>query len=229
VLFRSWLCTVRPDIDFAVKELSRAVQLPTEEDLAKMKHLLRYLKKTKHLSLQLKPTHTLSNYQTAAIEINSYGDTVWAGCRMTRKSTTGCVVQVLGCTVMHCSRAQATVALSFCEAECYGTGTALSEGLFTKSLILETGLGRPQLSTYTDSSSGKQFSLKSGLSPKLKHVQIRLLWIQDCFNANDSKLCKIHTSLNLGDLGTKYLGTEQLNKLIALCGMVDTVNVNMIF
>jgi len=97
-----WLCTVRPDIDFAVKELSRAVQLPTEEDLAKMKHLLRYLKKTEHLSLQLKPTHTLSNDPTAPIEICSYGDTDWAGCRLTRKSTTGCVVQVLGCTVMHC-------------------------------------------------------------------------------------------------------------------------------
>ncbi len=40
-----WLCTVRPDCDFSVKELSRAVQGPTEEDLAKLKHLLRYLKK----------------------------------------------------------------------------------------------------------------------------------------------------------------------------------------
>ena len=52
------LCTVRPDCDFSVKELSRAVQGPTEEDLAKLKHLLRYLKKTANYDLQLKPTHT---------------------------------------------------------------------------------------------------------------------------------------------------------------------------
>jgi hypothetical protein len=121
---------VRPDCEFSVKELSRAVQGPTEEDLAKLKHLLRYLKKTANDGLQLKPTHTLCKGTDAEICINSYGDTDWAGCKAIRKSTTGCVVQVLGCTVTHCSRTQATVALSSCEAECYGTGTVLSEGLF---------------------------------------------------------------------------------------------------
>ena len=159
-----WLCTVRPDCDFSVKELSRAVQGPAEEDLAKLKYLLRYLKKTANYGLQLQPTHTLRKGTDAEICINSCGDADWTGCRATRKSTTGCVVQVLGCTATHCSRTQASVALSSCEAECYGTGTAMSEGLFIKSMIKETGLGRPVLTTHTDSSSGKAFSLKFGLT-----------------------------------------------------------------
>ena len=35
-----WLIPLRPDMNFATKELSRALQGPTDEDYAEMKHLL---------------------------------------------------------------------------------------------------------------------------------------------------------------------------------------------
>ena len=42
-----WLSSIRPDIQFAVKELSRGLTSPTEDHRTKMKTLLRYLAGTK--------------------------------------------------------------------------------------------------------------------------------------------------------------------------------------
>ena len=216
-----WVSLIRPDIAFAVKELARNVQGPTVENQHQLKHLLRYISKTMNYALQIRPTVTLPSKGTVHVDVTAYGDTDWAGCKVTRKSTTGCVVQVLGSTVQHCSRTQQTVALSSCEAEVYGTGTALSEGLFVKSLIQETQLATVSLSTVTDSSSGKAFASKSGLSSKLKHVQLRYLWIQNCFASGDSKLKKTASADNLGDIGTKHATTAMLLRLLPRIGLVD--------
>ena len=42
-----WLAFVRPDCSYSVKEVSRDVKAPTQESLAKLKHLSRYLSGTK--------------------------------------------------------------------------------------------------------------------------------------------------------------------------------------
>ena len=40
-----WICPVRPDLMYPVKELARNLSAPTVEDKFKVKHVLRYLKK----------------------------------------------------------------------------------------------------------------------------------------------------------------------------------------
>jgi hypothetical protein len=50
-----WLAPVRPDIAYAVKELSRGLSKPTFEHFAKAKHLLRYLRGTCDYCVELKP------------------------------------------------------------------------------------------------------------------------------------------------------------------------------
>ena len=42
-----WLCNLRMDIMYAVKELSRGLAAPATDHSAKIKHLLRYLSGTK--------------------------------------------------------------------------------------------------------------------------------------------------------------------------------------
>ena len=129
-----WLALVRPDINFATKEMARTVQSPTLEHLASLKHLLRYLAGTRNYALMRKPTHVLPKPSVAktSLEIHTYCDSDWAGCKITRKSTTGCVTQIMGCTVQHCSRTQSTVALSSTEAETYALGTGTAESLYIK-------------------------------------------------------------------------------------------------
>ena len=83
-------------------------------------------------------------------------------------------------------------------------------------------LGVPVLTTGTDSSSGKAFLSKNGLSSKLKHMQLRHLWIQDCFHSGESKLAKFPTLLNLGDIGTKHPTVPMLMRLLPLVGITSS-------
>eukprot|EP00971_Amphidinium_carterae_P054006 1063159-Amphidinium_carterae.1 len=48
-----WVSQLRVDIAYAVKELSRALQQPDNEDLKNLKQLLRYIKGTIHYRVHL--------------------------------------------------------------------------------------------------------------------------------------------------------------------------------
>ncbi|CAE7439381.1 RE2 [Symbiodinium natans] len=55
-----WMCNLRMDIMYAVKELSRGLASPTTDHWAKLKHLLRYLAGTKEYVQELRPNIRLS-------------------------------------------------------------------------------------------------------------------------------------------------------------------------
>ena len=73
-----WLIPIRPDLNYATKELSRALQGPTEEDYAKMKHLLNYLAATRNYEFVISPGDCAA---TDRATITSCVDSDWAGCK----------------------------------------------------------------------------------------------------------------------------------------------------
>ena len=79
----------RPDISFAVGQLTRHVSAPTMEHLAAAKTVLRYLKGTASLGL---------TYGSAAAMVG-YSDADYAGDLDTRRSTTGYVFTFNGAAV----------------------------------------------------------------------------------------------------------------------------------
>eukprot|EP00971_Amphidinium_carterae_P223685 4438370-Amphidinium_carterae.2 len=86
-----WLASVRPDIQFADKELSRKLSAPTTRDESAAKHLILYLRGARNLVFRVAPTAWRSNQ---CIELHAYCDPDWAGCRVRRKSTTGVICQL---------------------------------------------------------------------------------------------------------------------------------------
>ena len=91
-----WATPVRPDISFAVKELSRSLQAPTQQDEKQLKHLLRYLKGTLHFTTSLQPPRKRVVEQASSIQIQAYSDSDWAGCPKTRRSTSGASLSLWG-------------------------------------------------------------------------------------------------------------------------------------
>ena len=86
-----WLCPLRPDICYAVKELARSLSAPTREDQARVKHLLRYLKGTLHYVFVLAVKVVMIG---ANLEIICHCDSDWAGDLKTRKSTSGFLISL---------------------------------------------------------------------------------------------------------------------------------------
>eukprot|EP00971_Amphidinium_carterae_P103009 2038849-Amphidinium_carterae.1 len=149
------MCPLRPDIQYATKELTRATQKPDEHDKQNAKHLLRYLQGTKNYKLHLKPKQPTHNEPY----IKAYCDSDWSRCTTTRKSTTGTVLQFAGVTIATSSKPQQTIAQCSAEAELYAIGTMMNEVIYVRNFLYElnyidnTAALHPQI--YTDSSSAK--------------------------------------------------------------------------
>ena len=143
-------------------------------------------------------------------------------CNLTRKSTSGVVVTLLGTTLYTCSRTQATVALSSGEAELYAIGLGVQEALFVKSLILEAQLAKGvNLTCHTDSTSGKSMATRYGLGKKTKRIELRYLYMQELVNSGALRINKVGTAANQSDLLTKYLSGETTSLHTATLGIRD--------
>ena len=59
-----WIAPVRPDLCYAVKERARSLSAPTLEDLAEVKHVLRYINGTWDLCLTIRPMTSISNNES---------------------------------------------------------------------------------------------------------------------------------------------------------------------
>ena len=213
-----WLSSVRPDIMFATKELSRGLSAPTSQHESKAKHLLRYLSGTRDFAQRLQPTLSLSP-QHKAIDVNIFVDSDWAGCHDTRRSTSGVSLFVLGANILSHSRTQATVALSSGEAELYAIGSGTADALFIKSLLEESAIfQRANLCVFTDSNVGKSIASRFGASRKTKHVELRFLYVQELVSSGMVRIKKILGTLNPADILTKYVPKETLQRHLPTFG-----------
>eukprot|EP00971_Amphidinium_carterae_P331512 6465122-Amphidinium_carterae.1 len=91
-----WVSQLQADIAYAVKELSRSLQCPDEEDQRNMKQLLRHIKGTIHYKVKLEPKVEHYSKGEIKVSIESSADSDWAGCSTTRKSTSGSITMCWG-------------------------------------------------------------------------------------------------------------------------------------
>eukprot|EP00971_Amphidinium_carterae_P148717 2948640-Amphidinium_carterae.1 len=142
------MCPLRPDIQYATKELTRAVQKPDEHGKQNAKNLLRYLQGTKVQELQASPQPKTTDQQRALHQS-----------LLRRKSTAGTVLQFAGVTIATTSKTQQTIAQSSAEAELHAIGTTVNDVIYVRNFLYELNYIdhaaslQPQI--YTDSSSAK--------------------------------------------------------------------------
>eukprot|EP00972_Heterocapsa_arctica_P058857 8673936-Heterocapsa_arctica.AAC.1 len=112
---------------------------------------------------------------------------------------------------------QPVVALSTCEAELLAISTAVAEGLYVIHLLSEIGISA-SLRLRSDSSAARAVVAKRG-SGKMKHLQIRHLWLQEGFRRGDFELSVIGTEANVADALTKPFTGARHNFLKNLLGL----------
>ena len=153
------------------------MQQPTFWDKQRLRHCLRYLAGTSNHKFVIQPTIQLTSTNKEPLDLNVYTDADWAGCHVTRKSTTGFVIQFLGTTVHFGSRTQAVVALSSAESEFYAIGTGATEALHLKNFLGEILTNKINLKMHRDSPSGKSMATRIGVSKRAKHIELKYVFI----------------------------------------------------
>ena len=204
-LFRSalmrcaYLSQDRPDIQEAVKSLSRWMVKPNQLAMQELKRLGRYLKKVPYVVQEFK-------LQRLPKVIRVYVDSDHAGDLWSRKSTTGMVTMVGLHTLRQTSNLQSTVSLSSGESEYYALVKGAAFGLSCQSMYRDFGIYM-DVEVLSDSSAARSFASRRGLG-KQRHVHTRYLWIQERVANKDLKITKVGTHVNISDLLTKTLSVK---------------------
>lgn len=112
----------RPDISYAVGELSKFTENPKSSHVNALKRIFRYLKATIYYCLEYKASDVLT--------FNGYTDADFARDVDSRRSTTGYVFFLNECAITWRSHRQKTVALSTTESECMAACEGAKKVLF---------------------------------------------------------------------------------------------------
>ena len=129
-----------------------------------------------------------------------------------RKSTTGFVVKIDGCSVSWSTKKQATVALSTAEAEYMAIAAGVQESLCIKQLLCEL-LGPSSIPSscniYTDNQSAMCISKNDTNHQRAKHIDIKHHFIRDHVKDGSMLITWVPTSQQTADILTKPLGKIQ--------------------
>ena len=125
----------------------------------------------------------------------------------------------------HCvktwSASQAAYALSSAEAELYGMveGVTRAKGLRTVAFELGFRSLRNVIRLGTDSSAAKSFVSRRGRG-KMRHLEIRDLWLQKEVREGRVEVSKVLGTLNPSDLMTKVLSFSEVKDRLAGMGLL---------
>jgi hypothetical protein len=207
----NYLGADRPDVQYGAKELCRSMSAPSEESFSKLKHFARYLVHVPEAVLFYE-----NQYPVKVMDV--FVDSDWAGCPGTRKSTSGGFV-VLGKHVIKTwSSTQATRALSSGEAEFYAIIEGASRALGIQALMVDMGF-ECSVRMKSDSSAGRAISLRKGTG-KLRHLQVKYLWIQDALFEKRLVIEKVKGVENPADVGTKFLMAHEIQNVTKRYGFL---------
>ena len=203
-------------LQFPAKEVCRNMANPRLRDFEKIKRIVKFLIGVGEVKLWFRwqSEEELRN-------ISVFVDSDWAGCKVTRKSTSGGVLKVGQHVLKTWSATQPTIATSSGEAELIAMHDGASRAMGLQTAMFEMGLA-PKLSllrVYTDSSVAKSFVATRGLG-RMRHLEVKLLWLQEAVQKGRLIVGKVRGTVNIADALTKYHSAGKLAALSQPHGVV---------
>ncbi len=112
----------------------------------------------------------------------------------------------------HCiktySQTQETIALSSGESEFYGIVKPAAMGLGMKGLMEDLGI-EAEVQVNTDSSAANSMTARKGVG-RVRHIEVRELWVQDRVGKGELKIVKVKEEDNVADGLTKHVDRQKL-------------------
>ncbi|XP_022003360.1 uncharacterized mitochondrial protein AtMg00810-like [Helianthus annuus] len=185
-----YLTITRPDISYAVNQVSQFLQNPSIDHLQNVKRILRYVKGTVNFGLVFsRPTQT---------KIIGYSDADWTHCLDTRRSTFGYSIFLGGNLVSWSAKKQATVSRSSCEFEYRAMASIAAELVWISHLLRELHALPPDRPTLLCDNKSALFLTQNPISKKRsKHIDLDYHFIRELVASGKLSTCFIPTKLQL--------------------------------
>ncbi|OLQ15349.1 Retrovirus-related Pol polyprotein from transposon TNT 1-94 [Symbiodinium microadriaticum] len=222
----------RIDVCFIVRVLAGFMANPTELAMRGLVRLVKYCMCTIDFATIISPklpgsTVFRSSEDTGVHCLEVYSDADWSGHRVTRKSYGSATFAIDGGVVYHMCRSHRTVSMSSTESEWYAAISASCEGIFLKAIYKFMSQEQCELQLKVDNSATRQLAQRRGVG-RTRHIEGRLLWLQQAVREHVLSVLPVHTMSNLGDLSTKMHSAARLRSLLYLHGFVDGCTVQAV-
>ncbi|KAE9302609.1 hypothetical protein PF001_g13931 [Phytophthora fragariae] len=211
-------CT-RPDLAYAVGQLSRYVQCPTQQHIGAAKRVLRYLVGTKSQGIVYTRDKSMVEMNNTLL-IDGYCDSDWGNNPETRKSITGYVHCAAGGAVSWASRRQTIVAQSTAEAKYVAACEVCMEAQGLRNVLIEVF---PKMTTKLRQGIDNQAAFVMATNPtysrRTRHIELRWHYVRDQVVKMTVELWKVKTDDNPSDLMTKPLASDRFAILNSMIGV----------
>ena len=182
---------VRPDILTAISFLTKRVNYPNEQDMEKLKKVIRYLRGSTGLGILLEGGKNLGVY--------AYVDASY-GVHMDMKSHTGCVIGIGKGPVYTKSSGQKLNSKSSSEAELIGLSDCSNQIIWTRNFLIGQGYDIGPATVYEDNKSTIAM-VKNGKSnnERTRHIAVRFYFIADRVSSGEIKIEYMDTGSMIAD------------------------------
>lgn len=207
-------CT-RPDIAFAVTNVSRYNSNYGKAHWIAAKRILRYLKGTSSFKLRY------GRKSNAAIR--GYTDSDWGSDIDKRRSCSGYVFLLQDGAISWSSRFQPTVAQSTAEAEYMALAAASQEAIWLMQFNQQLGcpvIDQP-INILCDNQEAIHLAKNDSYLPRSKHIDIKHHFVCECVSESKIQVSYVHTAKMVADALTKSVVANKLIFCNKEMGLVD--------
>lgn len=205
----------RPDIAYAVGEISKFMERPNDSHVNAVKRIFRYLNHTKHVGITYGDSGN-------GMKLIGYTDADYARDIDTRRSTTGYAFKIGNGIVTWRSQRQKTIALSTTEAEFMAICDGAKEAIWLRQLLKDIGYEQKEATTLMiDNLSAIRLVQNPELHHRTKHIDIRLFFVRDVYQEDTINLKHVESENQLADAFTKPLATAAFQSNVMRLGMIN--------
>lgn len=206
--------STRPDIAYAVQQLTQYVDSFTTVHWKAAIRLVRYLKGTCDLKLILGGTG-------APVNLTGFTDSDWANCLDTRRSIGGYAWSLGLGVVLWAARKQKSVAASSCKAKYMAAFESAQECIWLRALLkgIDYDVTAVPTPILCDNNAAINLSEDPTLHARVKHVDIKYHFLCERVQAGEICIRYVNTKFNVADIFTKALAAPLFTCLHGLLGL----------
>ncbi|KAI9186576.1 hypothetical protein LWI28_018726 [Acer negundo] len=194
-----YLTVSRPDITYAVHVLSRFMHQPQRLHMDAALRVVRYLKST--------PGQGLFFSSNSDFKLRAYCDSDWAGCPLTRRSTSGYCVFLGSSLISWRSKRQKIVSLSSAKAEYRAMTGACCELTWLRFLLKDLGFTHHEPALlYCDNKVALHIAANPVFHERSRHIEMDCHYIRDKIQDGSIITRYVNSAHQLADVLTKPLG-----------------------
>ena len=201
----------RADIAHTVKTALQQMAKPTKLMQVRVVRVASYLKNNPRLDWKYP-------YQQQPKSIDVFLDADFAPRETMLRSTSGVAEYYGKAPIKFASNTQSVRALSTGESEFYAITKGSAHSMHCQAILKGFGV-MVEAGVLSDASAGIGIALRQGCG-RLKHLEVKWLWVQEKVSEKALRLRKHTTETNVADLATKYLARPCMEMLLAAGNLV---------